>query len=391
MEGEVTSGAAPRVEIWSITPCHGRADLTRALLDSLAAASAALPPHIRLTPLLIDSTAEGSPAARQIEADCLAAGGVYLRGPESVRAKRNQAARHAIAAGAAILFFTDSDCSVTPETLHEHLTAYDLPASPFTQRPVGGAIGVTRFVGAESGAYRAAARTPFLDAFSFAERMPEAPFAPCTNLSVRAEVFSAVGGFPEGWQYRLGGDDTELGRRINNGGYAIVSRPRAVVYHSTSTWSRWPAVIERSWRWGRTDIPVRLAEPPGNMQWLGPLPLQTGALLLPVAALAGWTSVACLLLAVLVGAPALSAALRASHRGEWLAMWGAEWLLMLFHLGALVEAVRRLKPWLAYREIVTHPMQIGVSWMQRRRDAWVTCAMLLLWAAGSWLALRFGS
>ena len=30
MEGEVTSGAAPRVEIWSITPCHGRADLTRA-------------------------------------------------------------------------------------------------------------------------------------------------------------------------------------------------------------------------------------------------------------------------------------------------------------------------------------------------------------------------
>ena len=377
------------IVIWTLTPCHGRADLVTKLLTSLVAAQDTVALDAVVKICLIDSTPEDSTSARQIQADCASCGAVYLRGPESVRAKRNAAARYAINQGADILFFTDSDCEVTRDIFTEHLSCFLQTEAPFTHRPIGAVTGVTRFVGTESGAYRAAARTPFLDSFSFAERMPEAPFAPCTNLSVRAIVFEQVGGFPEGWQYRLGGDDTELGRRINNAGHAIASAPRGVVYHSTSTWSSWTAVMERAWRWGRMDIPVRQAEPRQNIQWIGPMPLQVALLALPLSLLAGWPSGVILLLIALLVSPALSATLRASTWREWPALFGAEQLLAMFQLGSILESFRRLQPWWSYREIVTHPMQIGTSWEHRRRSAWVTIWMVLLWATTTcgWLKL----
>jgi len=371
--------------IWTITPCHGRADLIQQLLETTGAARAEVADVATIGVCLVDSTKEGSAEALRIEAMCHTYGATYLRGPESVRGKRNAGAGHAISHGADLLFFTDSDCQLTRDVFRQHLTAYGLAASPSTGRPIGGAIGVTRFVGEQSRCYRAAARTPLLDAFRFAEMMPETPFATCTNFSVRASVFEQVGGFTEGWQYRLGGDDTELGRRINNAGYAIVSRPDAVVSHSTSTWADWGAVVERAWRWGRMDIHVRLAEPPEHLQWIGPMPLQTAVVALPLALLAGWISAALLLFTAVVAGPAVSAALRRPRWSEYLDYLRAEQLVLLFQMGSLLEAARTFHPSLCAKEIVTHPMHIGTSWDARRRSAWVSVAMLLVW-----IGLRVG-
>lgn len=272
------------LRLYTVTPCHGRPDLVSELLSSLRrVAEEDLGSTSFVGIIIVDSTPEDSPAAGRIRACCEETGVYYVRGPISVRAKRNLGARLAHAQGADIVLFIDSDCQAQPGLLREHLAAYEVSQSPFTHRPVGAAAGVTKFIGPDSTAFRAAVQSPFLDPFSFAECMPEVPFAPCTNFSVRLDVFKRVGGFAENWDYRLGGDDTEIGRRINNAGYAILSRPLAIVFHDKSTWNRWPALIERVWRWGRMDINVRRAEPSANRQWIAPQPLAVALLLCPVA------------------------------------------------------------------------------------------------------------
>lgn len=365
--------------VYVITPCHGRSSEVVRLLRSLRNARDRVGEDAEIRCCLIDSTPQKSVDASTIERACLEHGADYLRGPESVREKRNAAAAHALARGAELLFFTDSDCELSPDAFREHLLAYSLPASPFTGRPIGGVTGVTRFVGRQSRAYRAVARTPFLDAFSFADVMPEAPFAPCTNFSVRSSVFRRVGGFAEGWRYRLGGDDTEMGRRINSSGFAIVARPQAVVYHTTETWAKWKNVTERAWRWGRMDIPVRLAEPASNLKWAGPSPLLIFLMTLPVAALGGWQPIFALIASTCVFGISLAALLRCNRVSEWPVYLSAEALEWLFELGGIVEATLKGKPWMALREIVTHPMQIGMSWPRRRRSAWVSVTLLIGW------------
>jgi GT2 family glycosyltransferase len=329
--------------------------------------------------VIVDSTPEDSPEAEQIRAHCEGAGAYYVRGPVSVRAKRNLGARLARARGADIVLFIDSDCQAQPGLFREHLASYEANQSPFTHRPVGAATGVTRFVGSGSAAFRAMVQTPFMDSFSFAEHMPEVPFAPCTNFSIRLDVFEHIGGFVENWNYRLGGDDTELGRRINNAGYAILARPQAVVLHDKSTWDNWAAVLERVWRWGRMDINIRRTEPTVNRQWIAPQPLAVALLISPVAIVWGLIPFLILILSTLVLAPIMSAMLRTPDYRFLLDYIAGELLVLIFQLGALYESLKSGHPLLAYQEIITHPMQVGTSWDVRRRMAWVCILMLLTW------------
>lgn len=368
------------LRICTVTPCHGRPTLVENLLKSLEKVTAEDAEGRDLVDfIIVDSTPENSEAAAHIHACCDKVGAYYLRGPDNVRMKRNLGARRAKEIGADIVLFIDSDCQAQSGLFREHRAAYQTRQSRFTGRPVGAATGVTRFVGRDSPAYRAAALTSFLDSFSFAEHMPEAPFAPCTNFSVRLDVFQEVGGFMESWNYRLGGDDTEFGRRLNNSGYAILSLPRAIVLHEKSTWSRWSAVVERVWRWGRMDINVRRTEPASNQQWIGPQPLPVALLLLPIALLWGIIPFLTLISSALILAPVMTTVLRKPDLTRLLDCMGAQLLALIFQLGSLYESVRIGRPWFAYVEIVTHPMQIATSWDARRRDAWVTVLMMIAW------------
>jgi len=368
-----------RKNIWTITPCHGRSKLAIELLDSLIIAKSIASNSAQIQICLIDSTPVSNVDAQEIMIYCRDHDAIYLRGPESVREKRNKAANYATEQGAEILFFTDSDCRVCPDVFLQHLKGYGLPASPFSQRPIGAVTGITRFEGKTNAVNRAVALTPFLDAFTFAEKMPETPFAPCTNFSVLTSTFRQVGGFPEAWHYRLGGDDTELGRQINNAGFAIISQPGAIVFHTTLTWSRWSEVTERVWRWGRMDIMVRRAEARQNIHSISPMPWQTALLIAPIALLFGYWPFFCLLALTLLGAPALASIMRFKKNISWSDIFRAELLIALFHIGSIVESLLCLKPWWSFREVVTHPMQIGTSWTQRRQYAWVTIWMIISW------------
>jgi GT2 family glycosyltransferase len=380
MMDEISHATRRTLRVCTVTPCHGRPDLVGKLLLSLKeVAKEDLGSTDAVDIIIVDSTPENSPAAEQIRTCCERVGAHYSRGPLSVRAKRNLGARLAHSRGADIVLFIDSDCQAQPGLFREHLAAYQVNQSPFTHRPIGAAAGVTEFIGPESAAFRAMAQTPFLDSFSFAQRMPEVPFAPCTNFSIRLDVFEQVGGFVETWDYRLGGDDTELGRRINNAGYAILSRPQAVVFHDKSTWNSWTVVLERVWRWGRMDINIRRAEPVANRQWIAPQFLTVALLFCPLAIVWGPIPFLLLIFSTVVLSPIITAVLRGPEQAPLADRIAGEFLVLTFQLGALYESLRSGHPLLFWQEIVTHPMQIGTSWDVRRRAAWVSILMLLTW------------
>lgn len=235
-----------------VVPTHGRADLIEELLLSLDEAQQRLTEwggHAEV--ILVDSS---EPADAQLIAEsCARHGATLLSGPNSVRRKRNIGVN---ASDAELIVFTDSDCRVDPQFLAGHALA-----AANSSEDIAGFIGVTRFYGEQTWAWRAAAASPFLDSFTFAERYPRVEWGPFTNLSVRRRVFDAVGGFVEGWNYRLGADDVEFGRRITRDGSVIQAIPQVTVWHSRVTWSRWRNVLSRANRWGATDAPLRLSQP----------------------------------------------------------------------------------------------------------------------------------
>jgi len=115
-------------------------------------------------------------------------------------------------------------------------------------------VGVTEFAGRDSWMWEVILRTQFLNAFSFARRMENAPWATCTNTSYRRDVLRDSGGFDVSFPFRLGGDDVDIGIRLNAAGYHLRCNAEAVVTHTRETWDSLPEVWQRAFRWGRMDV-----------------------------------------------------------------------------------------------------------------------------------------
>lgn len=236
---------SPDAPVFScVVPTRGRNQLVRNLLRSLRAASKFS--NIPIEILLID---DSDPSQR---ADILVAAldhsAVVLdAGSESVRVKRNLGIRRA---SGRYVFFVDSDCEVGEDIFLQHLRLYDGAMT-------GGVLGVTKFRGKGSFSSRVLSRTRFLDSFKFPiilrDRVKSAPWGPCTNLSFLRDVLIGVGGFDTDLPFRLGGDDVDLGMRVNKAGHTIAMSEHALVYHAEETWMGMITLARRIVRWGRMD------------------------------------------------------------------------------------------------------------------------------------------
>lgn len=224
-----------------IVPTDGRCHLVERLLRSLEAARARF--DERCETLVVDSS-QGEEADRIAAASACRDDVRYVPGPVNVRAKRNLAAR--LATGRWLLF-VDSDCEADPELLVAHARSW--------ARHVGavGSVGITRFHGPHTLATRAAAASPFMDAFQFADSMTYIPWATMTNTVILRSAFQEAGGFDESLPFRLGGDDLDLTWRLTESGGLLLAAPEAVVLHTRETWTRPGSVVKRVWRWGRVD------------------------------------------------------------------------------------------------------------------------------------------
>lgn len=222
-----------------ITATHGRSELVRLLLQSLAADRQSVDFPVEV--ILVDSSAADE--ASSIAAACREFQATYQHYPRNnVREKRNLAVTLSQYDG---ILFIDSDCAAEPGLLHEHYQSLHKGG------PVGGVIGVTKFVGADSHTFRVIEKTSLLDAFSYAERDTVVPWGPTCNISYRKNILTGLGLFDESFPFRLGGDDTDLGLRVTDSGHPIVANPRAVVTHTKTTWNSPSLITSRVLRWGR--------------------------------------------------------------------------------------------------------------------------------------------
>jgi GT2 family glycosyltransferase len=234
-----------------VVPTRGRVNLLKNLFVSLKKAS--LNCNVPIETIIVDDSPLDQ--QNQIKKLCQEFEVRYFDGPSDVREKRNIGIREA---SGKIILFTDSDCEVSPNIFHEHLKVY-------AEDDTAGVLGITKFKGKENITWKIVSRTMFLDSFSFAETLSKyidsAPWGTCTNLSLKKEILERVGGFDTNFPFRLGGDDTELGIRINKAGYKIKMNPDAVVFHTRETWSKLGAMTEKAFRWGRADFHILKKHP----------------------------------------------------------------------------------------------------------------------------------
>ena len=195
--------------------------------------------------LIVD---DSSPVEAETAQDlCYKYGARYLWCQGNVARKRNFGVENA---SYPIILFTDSDCELSPAAIHEHLKLES------TGPEIGAMLGLVEFTGPVNWIWHVVERTGLVGAYSFARRMPYAPWGITANLSVKRTVFQKIGGFDESFLKAPGGEDVDLGLRINDAGYKIVSNPDALIFHTRDTWNTARKMLRRAFAYGRAHYHV---------------------------------------------------------------------------------------------------------------------------------------
>ena len=121
---------------------------------------------------------------------------------------------------------------------------------------IGAMLGLVEFTGPVNWMWHVVERTGLVGAYSFARRMPYAPWGITANLSVKRTVFQKIGGFDKSFLKAPGGEDVDLGLRINDAGYKIVSNPDALIFHTRDTWNTARKMLRRAFAYGRAHYHV---------------------------------------------------------------------------------------------------------------------------------------
>lgn len=161
---------------------------------------------------------------------------MYISG--GIASKRNTAVK---GVNADAIAFTDADCEVHQEWLITHAAAYAAhPEAP-------GVVGMTLHQAVGIPVYAAMQHAGFLVGFQFPRLMQETLWGPCSNLSLRIDVFEEVGGFDEVFSYAS--EDVDIGLRIcMYTGRRLICVTSAPVRHAVAPFVR--NVYGRVWKWG---------------------------------------------------------------------------------------------------------------------------------------------
>jgi len=358
-----------------VTPTRGRVHLVGNFLTSLR--KAILSCDILAEVIVVDD----SPLEqrKKIKSFCQRFGARYLDGPSSVRGKRNIGVREA---RGKIIFFVDSDCEVSANIFREHLKMYDKPDT-------GGVLGVTEFVGKETATWEIVRRTKFLDAFLFAKTLHKyidsAPWGTCTNLSIKKEILEKVGGFDTEFPFRGGGDDTDLGIRINKAGYKIKMNPNAIVFHTRETWNDFVSIAERAFRWGRMDYYVFYKKHKDKISLIFGKPVTVFLLLLSISlirtAISNWFALF-LPLAWLLAFLSLTSLFKIISFKEPLKNIcfeiPAQFLHLLFDFGTMLESIKNKSASAFFKAPLDDPRQAVILWSEKAREAWSIVLSVLI-------------
>ena len=222
--------ASPRVSV--VVSTYQRADRLPRLFAGLEAQTL---PAADFEVVVVDNGATDDTRAvlaELVERTAIAATVVTLpenRGPSGGRNAGWRAARGEVVA------FTDDDCVPTPGWLQEGLAA--MPA-------VGGIV-VGRTAPAPD-------QLPEAGPFSRTQNVRDTRFLQTCNVFYRRSDIEEVGGFDEEGIRAKGGEDTDLGWRLQDRGRAAVFAEQALVHHDVSP-SSYRAALREAATW--VDIP----------------------------------------------------------------------------------------------------------------------------------------
>lgn len=226
---------------------HGRVPLVRRLLDSL---SEALPAAGEPSEVIVVDDRD-TPEMRRV---CGEHGARLLIGPARAGAKRNvgwRAARHDV------VLFIDSDC-VADTALAEEV----LRTMRANDASMGAVVGLTAMAGSEPFHWRVARYSRYYNQpFVFALCFERVLWGPTANLACRRSALESVGGFDERTPTLVGGEDVDLGVRLNQAGHRIVSNPRAVVWHGRDHVRSLRPILRSVFTYGRAETYLLLRHP----------------------------------------------------------------------------------------------------------------------------------
>ena len=223
-----------------VVPTLGRVSQVQRLLESLQVARQRYLARVEIL-IIDDSPPSQADILREL---CAAHDALYIAGPTSVREKRNLGIMQALHE---YILFVDSDCWVPPDIFF----AYD---ATYQRRPdAGGSAGTIEFVGAPSFVWSVISQSQFVQFANAARQGQDMNWAACANVSFKRATLDQIGLFDTSLPFRLGGDDVDLCLRSKQQGLSLVAAPDAVVYHEREMWANWPAILRRTFRWGRVE------------------------------------------------------------------------------------------------------------------------------------------
>jgi len=359
------SGSEPRPGmdhgVSVVIPSHqGRLLWVRRLLDSLVEATHGLPEPSEV--IVVDDSEE--PESTLLREACALRHARYVRGPANAGAKRNVGYREA---RFDILLFIDSDCVAHPDLVREHLCSLR-----GHEDSVGAVLGLTTMVGQEPFHWQVAAHSRFYNqCYEFALDYGQVLWGTTSNLACRRSALDHIGGFDDDTLTRVGGEDVDLGVRMNKAGYVVATNPSAHVDHSRDHIGGLRPIMRSLFTYGRADVYLLLRHPErGSLHLLpGLLPafvcvvIASQMPLFPTQVRVGGVLVAGLTVVGLVWRIAGSLVsgqphnlYRPSELGRLTAspasiLYRAIAYMMdrLFAVGSWCEAIRQGQPWLALR------------------------------------------
>jgi len=370
--GDHVSVSAQGTGVSVVIPAAGRVRLLEELLLSVSVARAALDAPSEV--LVLDNSPEAERPAVQRATETY--GASYQTGSDNLSEKRNQGAR---LARYDIILYLDSDCAAAPDLLVQHYRTLAPAAEGAARggRPggtslpgVAGCLGVVEFTGLDTFVWQAVERTGVTHSFAMAKFRETANWGPTANISFRREAFEAVKGFDPDFA-RPGGEDVDLGFRLENSGWHIVCNPAAVVCHAKDTWASLGQVFRRFWAYGQADALLIRKHRDRTVPDM-PTPTHIATLTLIFSGFAALlTREAGLLLVPLVWAAlahALYGGLSLRHPArtrsfrEWALRVTAFTLLGALDLGRLVGSLRLGEPGGLYRRVVFFKEQQVMDW-----------------------------
>ena len=146
------------------------------------------------------------------------------------------------------LLYLDDDCIVNEKILKTFAERISNAGDK-----VGGFYAVTEFFGETTYASRCCANSSFTYIFQAPAKQEELVWATAVSPIFRRKAYFEVNDFSEEFSSRVGGEDLDIGVKLNERGWILKGIPEVLSYHGYETWNSYRGNLVRFFRYGMAE------------------------------------------------------------------------------------------------------------------------------------------